>query len=177
MSLVGIIGVMLKRLETAAFPTVSERIKSRSSDFQLISFRPFLNVDNNGRVLVDYNKRYVFNARIKDRGDEDLTGKWANESYGCADDIAMLASILSYNIEVIANGSPKTVKAALLEASRTLEAEKVSHIVFRYMIQEYKGVNAIVLKNLVAPHDATKILVITLDVDPRDLSPSGLLLA
>jgi hypothetical protein len=164
MKFVGILGVFARRIETSVFPSVKERIESRTSDFPLISLRPYLSFDTNGRQVVDFNKPYSFYAELKTVTEENVTNpKWLKESYSCADDIAMLASIIPRNMEVVAAGSVDTVHAALLEASRLKEAETAKYIVFRYLIQKQKGFNAIVLENLVAPSDSNIVIAVTLD--------------
>ena len=164
MKFVGILGVLARRFETSVFPSVKERIESRKSDFQLISLRPYLSFDANGRQVIDYDKPYSFYAELTTVGEENVANaKWVKETYGCADDIAMLASIIPRNMEVVAAGSVDTVHAALLEASRLKEAETAKYIVFRYWIQKHKGFNAIVLENLVAHPDSNTVIAVTLD--------------
>lgn len=165
MKIAGILGVLTRRFEeAAAIPVLKDRIESRARDFPLISLRPYLSLDSNGRQVVDFNKPYSFYAELKTVAEENVANpKWVKESYSCADDIAMLASIIPRNMEVVAAGSVNTVQAALLEVSRLKEAETAKYIVFRYWIQKHKEFNAIVLENLVAPSDSNTVIAVTLD--------------
>jgi hypothetical protein len=141
--------------------------------FGLISLRPHLSFDRRGMPFADFNKRFQFPAEIKHVAQANIdSAVWGHEKYGCADDICMLAHIMSRSMEVKAAGSERTIKAALLEASRYTEADRVKYIVFHYKIQAAKGKNAIVLENLVAPHDADEAIVVTLDRSLEDMATS-----
>lgn len=173
--LTGILGVLLQRL-----PAHNPKRSNTHFGFGLASFRPYLTADKYGMPWVNFNKQFVFPAQIKTVAQANVgSAKWGREKYGCADDICMLAHIMSSSMEVKAAGSEQTIKAALLEASRYYEAEQVKYITFRYLIQAAKGENAIVLENLVAPHGADKAIVVTLDIPfwQRAPSSSPLLLA
>lgn len=176
MKFAGILGVLTRRFEEAALPSVKDRIAQQTNDFSLISLRPYLSLDSNGRQVIDFNKPYSFYAELKTVAEENVANpKWVKESYSCADDIAMLASIIPRNMEVVAAGSVDTVHAALLEASRLKEAETAKYIVFRYWIQKHKGFNAIVLENLVAPSDSNIVIAVTLDRALSERSSSAAL--
>jgi hypothetical protein len=135
------------------------------SEFALQTPRPYVVIGSDGLYTVDYCKPFVFPASIKNTTDCKLQGGavWSNDKISCADDICMLAHRIPYDMEVIASGMQLTVKEALFEAARTLEAERCKYIVFEHPILQKKyGKPAIVLENTAAPPTSQDVMVVSL---------------
>lgn len=175
----GIIGTLLRRVGDSLSARVEKPTGPLAAEgFGLISIKPFVQIDCEGRGIINFKKPFTFQVEVSTVEKETLTAQWGRESYSCADDICMLASILPRNMEVVAAGSQYTLADALLEASRLDDAATAKYIVFAHRIQRAHGRNAVVLENLVAPPGAKHVLVIILDRSPSELAKSyGLTLA
>lgn len=161
---------MLTRLFNTIFPgsdlpTVTARMASRTSDFQLITLLPYLTMDGK----VDYDKPYHFPAKVVPIADAGPTDRavWVHNKISCADDICVEAAMVPNNTEIKANGLDLSTRAALLEAARTTEAETCRFIVVSHPIinRKHKGMNAIVLENTAAA-SSEKALVIQCVEEP-----------
>jgi hypothetical protein len=95
--------------------------------------------------------------------------KWVRETYGSAEDMRLLASIISKNREVVAAGAQYSVKEAILEVSEMEEIKQVKFVALGYKLQRVFNHYGIVLENLNAPSNSKTVLVVTLDMPKPDL--------
>ena len=149
---------MFKR-SSAPIPSIATRMQDRTSDFQLISLRPFLNYDGSGKL--DLEKPHVFPSEIVQVSKLPSESVFQKCAISCADDIVYTASKIQNNVEMKALGMDIRMKAALMEASRKWEAEKSKYIVFQDPMHKYHGKNSLILENTEA-HDSEHALVISL---------------
>lgn len=140
-------------------PSLPSRIASRTSDFQLISLRPYM--ENNGEL--NMKKPFAFPVTIKTVDEVCIDSPvYFKETIGCADEIVVSALNSKHNMEIKAHGIDLTVPNAIMEASRYNDAEYCKYIVFEHPIHKLKKKSSIVLKNSAAPPDSNKVMVVSL---------------
>ena len=146
---------------TSAAKSLQKQLKANS--FELISKRPYLAFDASGKAVADYKKPFIFPADIVPVSSQNVeTPVWVKTQIGCADDICMVALTLEMNMDARAAGINYTLKEAVLEASRTKEAEHCKYILFEEPLHKRgEGKNTVILENTAA-QDSDKALLVKL---------------
>jgi hypothetical protein len=134
------------------------------SSFKLLSLRPYIDIDEYGRMCVNMDKPFRYPVAIKKLDDVNVSKHvYGRGAIGCADDICMEAINCRENIEAVAHGIQITLSDAVMEASRYEGVETCKYIVFDHPLHSRSGKGfAYVLENTAAPTDATDVAVITL---------------
>jgi hypothetical protein len=150
---------MLARLfnKGPAIPT----IRSRSSDFQLISLLPYVTAEG-----LDMKRPFVYPVHLRPVDEVGPLDRavWRTAKISCADEICLEATNTTHIVEIRAAGLDITTRAAMMEAARRPEAEACRYIVFEHPLHKFLkgGLNSVVLENTAAPAGSNKAMVVTM---------------
>jgi hypothetical protein len=141
-------------------PTLQSRMAERTSDFQLISVRPF--VETGGGI--NMKKPFTFPVEVKSVDEVCVDSPvYFKDTISCADDIVVCALKSKQHMEIKAHGFELTVPDAIMEASRYADAELCKYIVFEHPIHKRNmKKSSVVLENTAAPVDSNKVMVVSL---------------
>lgn len=139
---------------------------SDMSSFKLLSLRPYLDIDESGRTIVNKNKPFRYPLTLKKLDDVELSKNvYGRRAIGCADDICMEAINIRWNnMEATAHGIQITLSDAVMECSRYDGGiELCKYIVFDHPLYARNGKGlAYILENTAAPTNSNEVAVITL---------------
>jgi hypothetical protein len=157
MSMFHAIRSLFSSLCTDYVPSLRSRMDAATSNFQLLSLRPY--VEAGGRV--NMNKPFVYPIDVTTTDEVNVdTPVYFKDAVGCADDIVYASFKAKQNTEVKAHGFDISLPAAMMEASRYTEAEQCKFIVFAHPIHLHAKRSSVVLENTAAPPDSKKVLLV-----------------
>jgi hypothetical protein len=140
---------------------LQSRMTVRTSDFQLISLRPYL--ESNGEL--NMKKSFKFPVEVKTVDEVYVDSPiYFKDTINCADDIVVIALKSKQNVEIKAHGIDLTLPDAIMESSRYIDVEYFKYIIYEHPIHKYcKKKSSVVLENSASPVDSKKVMVIHLN--------------